>query len=96
VNARGTRPEDGRADSPGNDAGSHPRRSGAREDAVTSVAPFDAPLDESKSARDTASAEPVRPERVCPNCGRALLERKCKLLCPNLECGYYMSCSDFY
>ena len=36
------------------------------------------------------------PERVCPNCGRALLERKCKLLCPNLECGYYMSCSDFY
>jgi hypothetical protein len=37
-----------------------------------------------------------RPERVCPNCGRILLERKCKLLFPNLECGYYMSCSDFY
>lgn len=43
-----------------------------------------------------ASDSPLRPERVCPNCGRALLERKCKLLCPNLECGYYMSCSDFY
>ena len=37
-----------------------------------------------------------RPERVCPNCGAALLERKCKLLCPDASCGYYMSCSDFY
>ncbi|MEO8432711.1 MAG: hypothetical protein ABI592_14470 [Acidobacteriota bacterium] len=36
------------------------------------------------------------PERVCPNCGRTLLEQKCKLLCPNRQCGYYMSCSDFY
>ena len=37
-----------------------------------------------------------RPERVCPNCGAELLERKCKLLCPDPSCGYYMSCSDFY
>ncbi|HTO75046.1 MAG TPA: hypothetical protein VMQ61_03135 [Thermoanaerobaculia bacterium] len=37
-----------------------------------------------------------RPERVCPTCGAALLERKCKLLCPDPSCGYYMSCSDFY
>jgi hypothetical protein len=36
------------------------------------------------------------PSRVCPNCGAPLLEQKCKLLCPNRECGYYMSCSDFY
>lgn len=49
---------------------------------------------EREAAAPLAPAE--RPERVCPNCGRALLERKCKLLCPNLECGYYMSCSDFY
>ena len=40
--------------------------------------------------------EDKRPERVCPNCGTALLERKCKLLCPDPACGYYMSCSDFY
>jgi hypothetical protein len=39
--------------------------------------------------------EPARPERVCPNCGASLIERKCKLLCPDPACGYYMSCSDF-
>jgi hypothetical protein len=44
----------------------------------------------------TPPAAAKRPERVCPNCGRELIERKCKLLCPNGECGYYMSCSDFY
>ncbi len=44
---------------------------------------------------DTRSA-PSEPSRVCPNCSAPLLEQKCKLLCPNRECGYYMSCSDFY
>ncbi len=36
------------------------------------------------------------PERFCPTCGAELLERKCKLLCPDPACGYYMSCSDYY
>jgi hypothetical protein len=44
--------------------------------------------------------DPLRPSsepsRTCPNCGAPLLERKCKLICPNAQCGYYMSCSDFY
>ncbi len=44
-------------------------------------------------AREPAPAEP---SRVCPNCGAALFEQKCKLLCPNRDCGYYLSCSDFY
>jgi len=40
--------------------------------------------------------EPRHPERVCPTCGSVLLERKCKLICPEPACGYYMSCADFY
>ena len=30
---------------------------------------------------------------TCPNCGAALNERKCKLIC---RCGYFLSCSDYY
>jgi methionyl-tRNA synthetase len=30
----------------------------------------------------------------CPRCSTRLAERSCKLICP--DCGYYMSCSDFY
>jgi exosome complex RNA-binding protein Csl4 len=32
--------------------------------------------------------------RTCPNCGAALEEKRCMLLCP--RCHYYMSCSDYY
>lgn len=41
-------------------------------------------------------ARALEPSRVCPICGRTLIEQKCKLLCPSRECGYYLSCSDFY
>ena len=30
----------------------------------------------------------------CPRCFARLAARSCKLMCP--DCGYYMSCSDFY
>lgn len=43
-----------------------------------------------------SSAAPAAPERVCPNCGAALLDSRCKLVCPDRACGYFMSCSDFY
>jgi hypothetical protein len=51
---------------------------------------------EGRIAEPRKPSAPSEPSRVCPNCGAPLLEQKCKLLCPNRECGYYMSCSDFY
>jgi hypothetical protein len=41
-------------------------------------------------------ATPEQVMRTCPNCGKALHERKCKLFCPDPRCGYYLSCSDYY
>jgi Zn finger protein HypA/HybF involved in hydrogenase expression len=32
--------------------------------------------------------------RFCPNCSAELQEIRCKLNCP--QCGFYLSCSDFY
>ena len=45
---------------------------------------------------DAAGDAPVDPATViltCANCGAAMDERKCKLIC---RCGYFLSCSDYY
>jgi hypothetical protein len=36
----------------------------------------------------------LHPERFCPNCSAELKVSRCKLGCP--QCGFYLSCSDFY
>jgi hypothetical protein len=54
------------------------------------------PEPEQVPASSAGDSRESHPERFCPTCGAELFERKCKLLCPDPACGYYMSCSDYY
>ena len=38
--------------------------------------------------------EEDEPMLYCPVCSTRLAEQKCKLICKN--CGYYLSCADYY
>ena len=42
---------------------------------------------------ELAAADPGALILICANCGAAMDERKCKLIC---RCGYFLSCSDYY
>ena len=46
--------------------------------------------------RVTPSLEVEALMRTCPICGATLKERKCKLLCRDPHCGYFLSCADYY
>jgi hypothetical protein len=48
--------------------------------------------DEDRRGPDRNLSPVIEGQEYCPQCGRALQSRKCKLVC---ECGYFMSCSDF-
>ncbi len=61
--------------------GSAPGAVGARSDAAGRLAGAGAP------------ADPGTLILTCANCGAAMDERKCKLVC---RCGYFLSCSDYY
>jgi len=43
---------------------------------------------------ESSSGSEREPMLFCPVCSRRLAERKCKLYCE--QCGYYMSCADYY
>jgi hypothetical protein len=44
-------------------------------------------------AGDAPAIDPAAVILTCANCGAAMDERKCKLIC---SCGYFLSCSDYY
>jgi hypothetical protein len=58
---------------------------------------FDAALDTEISHPGTPSSEAARVDhycQICPNCAHRLTSHHCKLVCT--QCGYYLSCADFY
>jgi hypothetical protein len=50
-------------------------------------------LDEEEPEPVDQAADPGTVMLTCANCGAAMDERKCKLIC---RCGYFLSCSDYY
>jgi ribosomal protein S27AE len=47
-----------------------------------------------QEVKDERTPAEMHPERFCPNCSAELKEHRCKLSCQ--QCGFYLSCSDFY
>jgi hypothetical protein len=47
-----------------------------------------------ESATPPSPTEDQEPMLFCPVCSLRLDQRKCKLFCA--QCGYYMSCADYY
>jgi hypothetical protein len=48
-----------------------------------------------KVAACPAAEQPVDHHcQVCPNCSQRLTGHHCKLVCT--QCGYYLSCADYY
>ena len=46
----------------------------------------------------TSTAEQTKRENwwdLCPICGSKLLNHKCRFVCTNLQCHFFMSCSEF-
>ena len=49
---------------------------------------------DAKPAEQPAQMDVEHHSRICPTCGHRLTGHHCKLICT--QCGYYLSCSDYY
>ena len=60
---------------------------------ILGTAPYNG-LAVEQNQQEVPDAKEQEPMLFCPVCSRRLAERKCKLYCE--QCGYYMSCADYY
>ena len=62
---------------------------------VVQAVAADLPVPAIRMVEDTSddAIDPAAVILTCANCGAAMDERKCKLIC---RCGYFLSCSDYY
>jgi hypothetical protein len=51
-------------------------------------------MDEPQAPLQIPATSEDEPMLYCPVCSTRLAEQKCKLYCK--DCGYYMSCADYY
>ena len=58
---------------------------------------FDAGIDAGVSHPGATGADEAAVDhhcQICPNCSHQLTGHHCKLVCT--QCGYYLSCADYY
>jgi len=51
-------------------------------------------LERESKAAENAKGDESEPMVYCPRCDERLASERCKLICR--QCGYYMSCADYY
>ncbi len=56
--------------------------------------PAELPLEPDTPVTEDAAPTGEHHQVYCPTCSSRLESRRCKLICH--QCGYYMSCADYY